>query len=146
VALIEVKIPEGEGLNVLGMWFTGGASVSVPADRAKALIAEGAVLVHDVLGELTGKSERPDAVGAFTTEDLQGGVDPDADEDGPETEPETDEALTLDQRIDTLNTHYEANEIGTELGLTFEEKKPNLEAKKQALREAAAPEADSTTE
>jgi len=143
VALIEVKIPEGEGLNVLGMWFTGGASVSVPADRAKALIAEGAVLVHDVLGELTGQAERPD-VGVLTTEDLQGDVDPDADEDGPETE--TDEALTLDQRIDTLNTHVQENEIGTELGLTFEEKKPNLEAKKQALREAAAPEADSTTE
>lgn len=57
------------------------------------------------------------------------------------TEPEAPAELTLADRIDAVDSHAAANELGVELGLTFEEKKPGLDAKKAALLEAAAAQA-----
>lgn len=45
---------------------------------------------------------------------------------------------TLAERIDAVSSHAEANELATELGVEgFQEKKPGVEAKKQALHDAA---------
>lgn len=45
---------------------------------------------------------------------------------------------TLVERIDAVTNHAEANQLATELGVEgFQEKKPGVEAKKQALHEAA---------
>ena len=57
-------------------------------------------------------------------------------EDTDDDEEET--GTTLEQRIDQVKTHADANALAAELGLSFEEKKPGVEAKKTALREAAA--------
>lgn len=46
---------------------------------------------------------------------------------------------TLDERIDAVGSHDGANALAVELGVDgFEAKKPGLDAKKAALREAAA--------
>lgn len=60
--------------------------------------------------------------------------------DTPEAEAETDDETepTLAERIEAVTSHADANSLGAELGLTFEEKKPKVDEKKDALREAAA--------
>lgn len=63
--------------------------------------------------------------------------EPDEEEPEPGTGEEPDAEPTLEERIDAVTTHVDANEIGTELGLAFEEKTPNIDAKKEALHEAA---------
>jgi hypothetical protein len=45
---------------------------------------------------------------------------------------------TLEERINAVTSHAEANALGLELGLEFEAKKPGVAAKQEALREAAA--------
>lgn len=57
----------------------------------------------------------------------------------PDEEPEPEPVpVTLAERIDAVTSHAQANELGKELGLAFEDKKPPVAAKKQALRDAAA--------
>jgi len=45
---------------------------------------------------------------------------------------------SLGARIDAVSSHAEANELGAELGLAFDAKKPALDEKKAAMHEAAA--------
>jgi hypothetical protein len=81
------------------------------------------------------------AVLADVRERLAGQADDDTDDDeGGGTN--GGEELTLADRIDAVTTHAEANELGKELGLEFEEKKPGIAAKQEALREAAAEQAE----
>lgn len=57
-------------------------------------------------------------------------------EDGSDEQPKEQ---TLDERIDAVATHAQANALAADLKVEgFEDKKPALDAKKAALREAAA--------
>jgi hypothetical protein len=49
-----------------------------------------------------------------------------------------DEPKTLIEQIDAVSSHAQANDLATELGLSFDDKKPPLAEKKAALHEAAA--------
>lgn len=63
-------------------------------------------------------------------------LDPAAPAEGGSGEPKEQ---TLDEQIDGVATHAQANALAAELNVEgFEDKKPALDAKKAALREAAA--------
>jgi hypothetical protein len=125
VTMLEDRKVTVDGVNTIDA--EDGETYEMGPGVAADLVAQGA-------GEYADPDEAKAAAAADENKDA-GGADENKDAGGAD---EDKGEPTFASRVAALATHAEANELAGELAVEgFEEKKPNLDAKRAALHEAA---------